>query len=59
MTLLNIITIYLVLGSISGMSIEALMDRTELNDDTSNIERFLWVILWPFFVILFVIGMKK
>ena len=59
MTVFNIITLYLALGALSAMSIEFLMHKVELNDDTTNTERFLWVILWPFFVLLFLFGMKK
>lgn len=59
MTVFNIITLYLALGAIAGMSIELLMHKVKLNDNTTNTERFLWVILWPFFVLLFLFGMKK
>lgn len=50
---------YLGVGTLCGMSIEALMSETELNEDTSNFERFLWVTFWPIFVLLFIFGMKK
>jgi flagellar biosynthesis protein FliQ len=50
---------YLIIGIVCGMSIEILMAETELNNDTSNVERFLWVTFWPIFVLIFIFGMKK
>jgi flagellar biosynthesis protein FliQ len=59
MDIFNIITIYLAVGVVCGISIEALMASTNLNETTSDFERFLWIIFWPFFVLIFIIGMKK
>lgn len=59
MSIFTLITIYLAIGVVTGMSIETLMSEVELNDDTTDLERFLWVILWPFFVLIFIFGMKK
>jgi hypothetical protein len=59
MSVITIITIYLGIGVIAGMSIETLMSDVELNGDTTNFERFLWIILWPIFVLIFIFGMKK
>jgi hypothetical protein len=59
MSLITIISIYLAIGVLTGMSIEALMSDVKLNDDTTNLERFLWVTFWPIFVLIFIFGMKK
>jgi hypothetical protein len=59
MSLITIISIYLAIGVLTGMSIEALMSDVELNDDTTNLERFLWVTFWPIFILIFIFGMKK
>lgn len=59
MGLFEMILAYFTIGIIAGMSIESLMDETGLNETTSNFERFLWVAIWPLFVLLFIFGMKK
>jgi hypothetical protein len=59
MSIFDIILIYSGIGILCGMSIELLMSDTDLNEDTTNLERFIWIILWPIFVIIFLFGMKK
>jgi len=59
MNIFNIIVVYLSIGILCGMSIESLMAETDLNENTTNVERFLWVTFWPIFVIIFLFGMKK
>jgi hypothetical protein len=59
MSFFEIVLAYLGIGVLCGMSIEVLMTKTDMNDDTTNFERFTWLILWPLYVILFIIGMKK
>ena len=59
MNTLTIISIYFGIGVLCGMSIESLMVETDLNEDTTNLERFLWVAFWPIFVLIFLFGMKK
>jgi hypothetical protein len=59
MNILTIISIYFGVGILCGMSIESLMAETDLNEDTTNFERFLWVTFWPIFVLIFLFGMKK
>jgi hypothetical protein len=59
MNLFNFIAIYLAIGVLCGMCIEALMAETNLNEDTTNFERFLWVTFWPIFTVIFLFGMKK
>ncbi len=55
----NVIMMYIVIGMLTGMSIELLMLETDLNKDTTIFERFLWIMFWPIFVLIFLFGMKK
>lgn len=59
MTLFQFISIYMVVGTLCGISFEVLMTETDMNDSTTNFERFTWIVFWPIYVLLFVIGMKK
>lgn len=59
MTLFQFISIYMVVGTLCGISFEVLMTETDINDSTTNFERFTWIVFWPIYVLLFVIGMKK
>jgi hypothetical protein len=59
MSLLQFILAYFAMGSLCGLSFELLMDSTELNDDTTALERISWIVFWPFFVLIFLWGMFK
>jgi hypothetical protein len=59
MNLFNFIAIYLDIVVLCGMCIEALMAETNLNEDTTYFERFLWFTFWPIFTVIFLFGMKK
>lgn len=59
MEILQYLMIYLLVGSLCGFCIEFIMDRTELNDDTTLGERILWVVLWPVFILAFLWGISK
>lgn len=59
MSLFQFISIYMVVGTLCGISFEVLMTETDMNDSTTNFERFTWIVFWPIYVLLFVIGMKK
>jgi hypothetical protein len=59
MSLFTIITIYMLIGVVFGMSIESIMTEVDLSENTTNFERFLWITLWPIFTLVFIFGMKK
>jgi hypothetical protein len=51
--------LYFCIGVVFGISLESLMSEVDMNDTTTNTERFLWVILWPMFILIFIFGTKK
>lgn len=53
-----IILIYLCIGVCCGICFETLMAKFDMNETTSNFERITWILLWPIYVILFLIGTK-
>jgi uncharacterized membrane protein len=55
---IHIIIIYLGIGICCGVCFEILMAKFGMNDTTSNFERFTWVLFWPMYVILFLIGTR-
>lgn len=59
MSIFQYIIIYFAVGAFAGFCIELLMDKTEMNEDTSIGERILWIILWPYFVLVFIWGMYR
>lgn len=59
MQLFDIFLIYTIIGLFCGLSIEYLMYKTNLNKGVNLFERITWVLLWPIYVIVFLIGMKK
>lgn len=56
---LDFFLIYVFIGVISGTCFEYLMYVTNLNKGITIFERFTWVIFWPLYVLVFLIGMKK
>jgi Trk-type K+ transport system membrane component len=59
MNILTFIIIYIFGGISFGLSIEHLIEKIDLNENVTKFERFLWVTLWPLFLLIFLIGMKK
>jgi uncharacterized membrane protein len=59
MNIFEILILYFCIGILCGISFEAIMIDTKLNDNTTNFERFTWVVFWPIYIIIFIIGMKK
>lgn len=53
-----IVLIYLCIGICCGVCFEILMAKFSMNDTTSNFERITWILFWPIYVILFLIGTK-
>lgn len=59
MSIFQFIPSYIVIGILCGISFELLMTELSMSDSTTNFERFTWIIFWPVYVLLFVIGIKK
>ncbi len=59
MNILTFMIIYIFGGISFGLSIEHLIKKMDLNENVTKFERFLWVTLWPFFLFIFLIGMRK
>lgn len=55
---IHIIIIYLSVGVCCGVCFEVLMSKFHMNDTTTNFERFTWLLFWPVYIILFLIGTK-
>lgn len=54
-----IVIIYLGLGICCGVCFEILMAKFNMNDTTSNFERVTWLLFWPIYIIIFLIGSKN
>jgi|694.fasta_scaffold99768_7 hypothetical protein len=59
MTFTNILLLYLTVGTVCAMCFEILMKKFDLSEDTGIIERFTWILLWPYYVLIFFWGMRK
>jgi hypothetical protein len=59
MTFTNILLLYLTVGTVCAMCFEILMKKFDLSEDTGIIERFTWIALWPYYVLIFFWGMRK
>lgn len=54
-----IIAIYMAVGTLCGICFEVLMTEVNMNNSTTNFERFTWIVFWPIYVLLFMTGIKK
>lgn len=57
--MMNYIIIYAMLGLLFGFSVEILMHKYDLAYDVTFFERFLWLVFWPLFLLIFIYGMLK
>lgn len=57
MSFLQYVMLYLLVGAIVGFCFEIIMNKTDMNEDTTLGERIAWIALWPIFVIIFIWGM--
>lgn len=55
MTLMTMISIYLVIGVACSLCFDILMDWTETGP-VKTYERIMWITLWPVFVLIFIFG---
>lgn len=58
MSLIELALLYLSIGVLCGISFESLMIDTKMNDNITNFERFTWILFWPIYIIIFMIGKK-
>ena len=58
MTVMQIISLYFVIGVACGLCFDVLMDATESGPNTM-FERFMWITLWPLFVLIFILANRK
>ena len=59
MTLMTMISIYLVIGVACSFCFDVLMESTGQTEETGPVkihERIMWVTLWPIFVLIFIFG---
>ena len=57
--MLQIISIYFIIGVACSFCFDVLMDWTKAEQPTTFFERVLWITLWPVFVLIFITGMRK
>ena len=55
---MQIISLYFVIGVACGLCFDVLMDATESGPNTM-FERFMWITLWPLFVLIFILANRK
>ena len=59
MPIFQYIMIYFLVGAVVGFCLEVVMNRVEMNEDTTLGERLSWIALWPIFVVVFIWGMYR
>lgn len=57
--MLKLIFVYFCIGLLCGIIFDMLMKKTEMYNDTTALERFTWVLFWPFYVIVFLISVNS
>lgn len=56
--MINMLSIYVVLGALCALCFDILYVKLEMKPATMY-ERFLWIVSWPFFLVMFVWALWK